>query len=166
MRAPRPGDDARSITAAAPASLRIGAPMNTSERNAAIVRRFIDEYQVAGNAAAFAELVHPEFVDHTRPPGVSLGPDGIREQFDAFRSVLADFTVRVVVQSVDGDLVTTHKIFSGDHVGAFLGIPASGQRVDLPVIDMIRLRDGRIAEHWGVLGIAPLLFAASVAAEG
>ena len=134
-----------------------------SEQNKAIVRRFIEECQVGGDLGTFEELMHPDFVDHTRPPGISPGPQGVLEQFGAFRGVLSGFGVRVVQQVAEGDLVATHKIFSGVHAGDFLGIPASGQPVELPVSDMLRLQDGRIIEHWGVLGLAPLIAAAHAA---
>ena len=136
----------------------------TSTDNTAVVRRFVEECQVGGNMDTFHALIHPDFVDHTRPPGISPGPEGVLEQFGAFRQVLTGFDVRIVVQVAEGDLVSTHKIFSGVHEGDFLGIPASGQRVELAVSDILRIRDGRITEHWGVLNLAPLLFAASAAA--
>jgi steroid delta-isomerase-like uncharacterized protein len=133
----------------------------TLERaNTAVVLRFIEEFQNGGDLNAFQELIHPDFVDHSRPPGISPGPAGVVEQFEAFRGVLSDFHVTVVLQVAQDDLVATHKVFAGTHTGAFLGIPASGQRVELAVSDVLRLRDGRIAEHWGVLNLAPLLAAA------
>ena len=36
-----------------------------------IVRRFIDEYQTGADESAFAELLHPDVVDHSRPPGIA-----------------------------------------------------------------------------------------------
>lgn len=135
-----------------------------ADRNKAVVRRFIEEFQIGEDLSTFEELMHPEFVDHTRPPGISAGPQGVLEQFGAFRGVLTGFDVRVVLQVAADDLVCTHKVFSGVHSGEFLGISASGQRVELPVSDTLRLRDGKIIEHWGVLGLAPLLIAAMTAA--
>jgi predicted ester cyclase len=136
-----------------------------AEANAAIVRRFIQDFQVRGDLEAFGELIHPEFVDNTRPPGVSPGPQGVLEQFQAFRSVLTEFDVRVVVQVAEDDLVCTHKIFSGVHAGELLGIQPSGMRLDLPVCDILRISEGRIVEHWGVLNLAPLLAAAAAGAD-
>jgi predicted ester cyclase len=34
------------------------------------------------------------------------------------------------------------------HAGEFMGIPATGRRVTLAGIDISRIEDGRIAEHW------------------
>ena len=32
-----------------------------------------------------------------------------------------------------------------------MGIPATGNRIEVPLIDIARIRDGKIAEHWGVM---------------
>jgi predicted ester cyclase len=133
------------------------------DANAALVTRFVREVQAGADRDTFWELIHPEFVDHSRPPGISAGPQGVLEQFEAFRTVLAEFEVEIVRQVAADDLVSTYKIFSGVHAGDFIGIPASGARVQLPVSDTLRIRDGRIAEHWGVLGLAPLLAAQAAA---
>ncbi|MEJ0057667.1 MAG: ester cyclase [Bacteroidota bacterium] len=47
-------------------------------------------------------------------------------------------------------MVTTRKILSGTHTGDLLGAPASGKKIEIEVIDIVRLLDGRYAEHWGV----------------
>jgi predicted ester cyclase len=31
-----------------------------------------------------------------------------------------------------------------------MGVPASGNRVEVEGIDIVRLEDGKAAEHWGV----------------
>jgi predicted ester cyclase len=138
----------------------------SSEQNKAIVRRFIEEFQVGGNLTTFDELMDPDFVNHSGAPEASPGPQGVLEQFSAFRQVLSDFDVRVVHQVAEGDLVATHKIFSGVHAGEFLGVPASGQPVELAVHDLLRLRDGRVVEHWGVLDVIPLIAAAHATTAG
>jgi steroid delta-isomerase-like uncharacterized protein len=40
---------------------------------------------------------------------------------------------------------------TGTHRGAFLGIPPTGKAVTLRGIDMYRIHDGKIAEHWNVV---------------
>jgi len=122
-----------------------------------IVRRFVDEYQTGGDRQAFAELMHPELVDHSRPPGIAEGPEGVRQQFDLFRAAFSGFRATIDEQVAEGDLVVTRKRFHGVHDGDFLGVPPTGREVEIAVIDIVRVRDGRIAEHWNVVDRLGLL---------
>jgi len=106
--------------------------------NKEIVRRFVDEYQTGGSEAAFAELLDPDVVDHSRPPGIAPGAEGVRQQFEAFRAAMPGFRATILDQVAEGDKVVTHKVFSG------------GQ-VEIKVIDIVRLEGGRIVEHWNVV---------------
>ncbi|MGI8886517.1 MAG: ester cyclase, partial [Gaiellaceae bacterium] len=48
----------------------------------------------------------------------------------------------------EGDRVVTKKTFTGTQSGDFSGIPATGRTVTLQYVDIMRVRDGRIVEHW------------------
>ena len=39
--------------------------------------------------------------------------------------------------------------WSGTHRGEFMGVPATGKRVSIGVIDIIRVSGGKLVEHWG-----------------
>ncbi len=43
------------------------------------------------------------------------------------------------------------------HTGDFMGIPASNKSVIINVIDIIRLRDGKYVEHWGMSNLADII---------
>ena len=57
------------------------------------------------------------------------------------------FTIEDHVQSGDTIWVRVHAV--GTATGEFFG-PPSGRRVDFTVVDIGRVIDGRIVEHWGV----------------
>ncbi|HEY7257837.1 MAG TPA: ester cyclase [Gaiellales bacterium] len=128
-----------------------------AEESKKVVRRFIDEYQTGASDAAFAELLDPDVVDHSRPPGIARGAEGVRQQFDGFRAGLPDFRATILHQVAEGDLVITHKVFNGTHTGELLGIPPTGREVEILVMDVVRVADGRIVEHWGVVDRLGLL---------
>jgi predicted SnoaL-like aldol condensation-catalyzing enzyme len=115
--------------------------------NKEIVRRFVDEYQSGGSESAFAELLDPDVIDHSRPPGIAPGAEGVRQQFDAFRAALPGFRATILDQVAEGDKVVTHKLFHGT--------PEGGDEVEIKVIDIVRIEDGRIVEHWNVVDRAP-----------
>jgi predicted ester cyclase len=122
-----------------------------------VVRRFVDEYQTAADERAFAELLHPDVLDHSRPPGVAPGAEGVRQQFDGFRAAFAGFRAEILDQITEGDKVVTRKVFKGTHSGPFQGIEATGREVEIHVIDIVRVADGRIVEHWNCVDRLGLL---------
>lgn len=91
---------------------------------------------------------------HPDPQG---GPEEVELIFDAFHAAFADFAVEVLDQVAEGDKVMTYKVFSGTHTGEFQGIPASGRAVRFDVMDIVRLRDGQVVEHWGMVDQLALL---------
>ncbi|MFZ0142366.1 MAG: ester cyclase [Aeromicrobium sp.] len=48
----------------------------------------------------------------------------------------------------EGDQVVTKKTFHGTHTAELAGIPPTGRTVTLQYVDIRRVRDGRITEHW------------------
>ena len=51
----------------------------------------------------------------------------------------------------EGDAVITKKTFVGTNQAEFMGVPATGRRVSFQYVDIMKVRDGRIIEHWNVV---------------
>jgi predicted ester cyclase len=120
-------------------------------RNKAVVLRFNKEVIERGDEHAFRELIAPEFVNRTAPPGIAAGPEGMffmRQR--VLRLAFPDRRVEIHDQVAEGDKVTTRKTLHGTHLGELQGVAATGQRVAIEVIDIVRVRDGRYVEHWGL----------------
>jgi predicted ester cyclase len=122
-----------------------------------LVQRFVDEYQTGADERALDELVHPDVLDHSRPPGVAPGIEGIRQQFDGFRAAFPDFRAMILDQVAEGDRVVTRKVFHGTHRGSFQGIEPTGREVEINLIDIVRVADGQIVEHWNCVDRLGLL---------
>jgi steroid delta-isomerase-like uncharacterized protein len=128
-----------------------------SEEAKAIVRRFIEETQARDNLEAVDEFVAEDCVDHTPPPGVTPDREGAKQTFALFRAAFPDHDALVLDMVGEGDTVATYKTFTGTHRGEFMGIPATGRRVTVRVMDFVRLRDGKIVEHSNVVDVHGLL---------
>ncbi len=125
--------------------------MNT-EQNKSIVTRVNKEFIEGGDLNTFHEIFSHDFINHTAPPGAPQGPEGVIYFFNHFlKPAFPDLKVVIHDQLADGDKVTTRKSFHATHKGEFLGIPATNKPVVMDVIDIIRLRDGKFIEHWGLL---------------
>jgi predicted ester cyclase len=143
------------------AEVREMMPTTTSpdllELNKSIVRRFNVEFIQHGNLQTFYDLIDPSVINHTAPPGASKGAEGMSAMILALRKALPDLTVELQQQVAENDLVVTRKAFHGTHQGALLGIPGSGKKITIPVTDIIRLRNGKYVEHWGIRDLTDLI---------
>lgn len=122
-----------------------------SEENKEVVRRFNIEVIQNGSEADFRALMAPDFINHAAPQGMPNGPDSMWNTFqNVLRPALSNLTVTIHDQIAEADKVTTRKTISGVHTGTLMGVPATGRDVAISVIDIVRVEDGRYAEHWGL----------------
>lgn len=128
------------------------------ETNKEVVRRFNIDVIQNGDRAAFDALMAPDFVNHAAPPGASPGPEGMWRTFDrVLRPALEALAVTIHDQVCEGDKVVTRKTISGRHTGELMGIAPTGRPVAIDVIDIVRVREGRYVEHWGINTLPALL---------
>jgi predicted ester cyclase len=128
-----------------------------AQASKSLVERMIRECQEPGNAALVETFFSADFVDHTPLPGIPPTRDGIAALFLALKAGFPDLRIEILDQVADGGSVATRKRFRGTHGGSFIGIPASGRPLDLTVIDILKVRDGKLTEHWVVVDRMDLL---------
>ena len=73
------------------------------------------------------------------------------------RKAFPDFRPEFGWQTVDGDLVTTYKVYNGTHLGTFVGVAPIGRSIHFETVDAMRVRDGKITDHWGVANLPSLM---------
>lgn len=122
-----------------------------NDANKQVVRQFNLDVIQGGRRDVFDALMAPDFVNHAAPPGAPTGGEGMWNTFEnVLRPALDGLTVTIHDQLCDGAKVTTRKTIHGTHTGTLMGIPATGRPVAIDVIDIVHVRNGRYAEHWGV----------------
>jgi steroid delta-isomerase-like uncharacterized protein len=119
-----------------------------TERNKSVVRRFIEEVQNEKRLELFDELNAEDFVNLSAPPGMASDREGGKMFLGGFLSAFPDSRVTIDDMIAEGDRVATKKTFTGTHSAEGIGIPPTGNRVTIQYVDILRLRDGRIIEHW------------------
>ncbi len=116
-----------------------------------VMQRIFAEGFAAGDSAVVDELCSPDLVEHQF--GLSgVGPAAIQHVKDAIRDLHRavpdiSFTIEDSVQ--EGNTIWVRVRAQGTASGPFFG-PPSGRSIDLTVLDVARIVDGRIVEHWGV----------------
>lgn len=124
----------------------------------AVVERFNYEVIRDGNRESFEALIAPGFINWSAPNEAARGAETMWETFaSVLRPAIAGMEVHIHEQLCDGDKVTTRKSISGTHAGPLLGVEATGENISIDVIDIVRIRDGRYVEHWGVNTLAAVV---------
>jgi steroid delta-isomerase-like uncharacterized protein len=126
----------------------VSAQQSEVERNKAVVRRFVEEVQNGKDEAVFDELNAPDFVNLSAPPGVPSDLEGGKAFLWSFFNAFPDCRFTIDDMIAEADRVATKKTFTGTHTGDFGDIPATGRSVTVQYVDILRLRDGRVVEHW------------------
>jgi steroid delta-isomerase-like uncharacterized protein len=123
----------------------------------AIVRRNTDEVQGRGNFEVFEELFDDAFVDHTPQPDSGTDKNSVRVLYQRLRAAFPDFHADIHWQICEGELVTTYKTYHGTHMGPFLGVPPTNRKIQFETVDVMRVHEGKITEHWGVANLFSLM---------
>ena len=116
--------------------------------NESIYRRMIEEGFNQGNLAVVDELVAPGASEHQR--GGGDGIEGTKNTIKYLRSAFPDFKITIDEVVVSGDKVWARQKGGGTNLGGFAGHPPTGIKAFIDVIDVVRIEDGKIVEHWGV----------------
>jgi predicted ester cyclase len=131
------------------------------ESNKRVVAEFVERCQNDHDLAFADEAFDPDFVNHYRPEGLPIaGTVRPASGFQAFYGTLLrgfpDAAVEINEQLAERDLVATRKTLRGTHLGEIWGLPPTGNRVELEFIDIFRVREGKLIEHWTSMDLAAL----------
>jgi steroid delta-isomerase-like uncharacterized protein len=121
-----------------------------ADQNKDVMQRFYDEVLSNGELDRLPELCSEDVVDHEAPPGGPAGIEGVKVFVQMFRTGFPDLRATVEDMVSEGDRAAARVRFTGTHEGEFMGVPATGNRIDIETIDIIRVADGKCVEHWGV----------------
>ena len=120
----------------------------STEENKAIARRGYEAIN-QNNLDALDEVVASDMTDHDPAPGQAPGLEGVKQYFSSLHAAFPDVQMDVEEMIAEADKVVARVSVSGTHRGEFMGISPTGNRVTIGGIDILRVADGKIVEHWG-----------------
>ena len=127
-----------------------------SSDNKALVRRAY-EAMGKGDFDALGALIADDVVEHEVFPGLEPNKEGVLQFFKILRSAFPDLTMTAHDMVSEGDKVFVRATMAGTHEGEFMGMPATGRKIAVPIADFMRVKDGKFAEHWGVTDVAAMM---------
>jgi predicted ester cyclase len=115
--------------------------------NKALVQRFFEEIINQRNLAALDQFVPPGGINHTVPPGM---PQETNLFLGQYLNAFPDVQATVEDLMADGDKVVARVSYRGTHRGAFRGIAPTGKQIAVMGINIFRIANGKLVEHWGL----------------
>jgi predicted SnoaL-like aldol condensation-catalyzing enzyme len=120
-----------------------------AQQNKIIVTRFNKDVIEGKKLDVFYEIMDEDFVNHSVLPGLDPGPGGMLHFLkNILWPAFSGIKITIHEQVAEDDKVVTRKTIHGTHVGEFLKLPASQKHIDIEVIDIVRLKNGKYIEHW------------------
>jgi steroid delta-isomerase-like uncharacterized protein len=117
-----------------------------SEENKAVGRRYLEAVNER-DLNIIDEVIAPDYVGH-EPGEETRGPEGVKQYISMFLDAFPDVSITVEDEIAEGDKVVIRFTGRGTHQGELMGIPPSGNRVEVSSISICRFEGGKVIEEW------------------
>lgn len=127
----------------------------SADINRELARRFFEEVWNNRDEAAIDRYIKEDAAGND--PDFGAGREMFRRQWRQWQAAFPDLHFAVEEIVAEGDTVVARWTLTGTHTGAdFLGLPASGRRINVAGMSLDRIEDGMIAsgfDGWDALGL-------------
>jgi len=117
----------------------------TTEQNKTLARRFYEIFN-NGQTPGLDDVAAPDYIQHSI--GLPPGREGVKAFMGLFRAAFPDAHLHVEDVFAEGDRVCGRWTVHGTQRGELQGIPPTGKAVTITGIDIWRVENGKLAEHW------------------
>ena len=112
------------------------------------LQRFLEAFEAA-DERALREMLAPDFVAHSVPPGFTDNADGLVELSKQLKAGMPDGKFTILDIFAAGNKAAVRFTHAGTQQGDLFGVPASNRTVTMSAIEIYHLSGGKIAEYWG-----------------
>jgi predicted ester cyclase len=113
------------------------------------LQRFYDDFINSGNLSVIDEIIGPNYINHAAPFGLANDKNGLKKLLEEFILAFPDQHIEAKKIFAKDDLAIAYWEITGTHQGKFFGVEPTGKKIRMTGIDIDRVQDGKIVEHWG-----------------
>ena len=121
-----------------------------TEELKARARRIWEEIFPSGDVERLADVIAENSINHGARPDEPQGLVGVRQTMLWLRRVFSDQRWEIHQVIGEGDVVVVYCTLHGRHTGDLMGIPPTNREVAQDYVHILRFKDGKAVEHWGV----------------
>ena len=119
----------------------------STEQNKQIARRIIEDGLSKHNLDLIDEYFDPDFIENQF--GLKPTIPSMKASFEFLYRAFPDYRLVIEDLVAEGDRVWLRMTCTGTNTGTFMG-PPTGKSLKITVMDVLRLKEGKVVEHWGV----------------
>ncbi len=120
-----------------------------TQQNKQLLADFAEAVFVKKDFTRLPQLMQQTYIQHN--PLVPQGLSGFQQFFADWFKAVPDWEYHLEKLVAEGDTVWAYGVYSGTQQGEWLGIPATGKHYRIYAVDIFRVENGKLAEHWDVL---------------
>jgi predicted SnoaL-like aldol condensation-catalyzing enzyme len=122
--------------------------VNTIRHNKDVVELLCKTVFQKHDFSQIDEIMRDDYIQHN--PDCPQGKAGFKQFFEDIFKGLPDFSYTMNKIVAEGDIVMMYSTTTATHLNEWLGNPPTGNKLKFDVVDIFRIQDGKIAEHWDV----------------
>jgi predicted ester cyclase len=123
--------------------------LQIAENNKLIVQRLINSVFIGHDLSVLDDIMRDDYIQHNDI--AAQGKAGFIALFKQTFIAMPDFKYQINRLVAEEDYVVAYCTSSGTHSGGeWLNIRPRGSKLHFDVVDIFRVQDGKIAEHWDV----------------
>ncbi len=121
----------------------------STEQNKKVLQEFYQIIFQGHNLDAAGNYMHEDYIQHN--PDAEQGIKGFVDFHKGFFAAAPDFCATINRMVAEDDIVFVYNTITGTHTGkGFLHYKPTGNKINFDAVDMFRLKDGKLCEHWDV----------------
>ena len=121
----------------------------SAEENKALLWRYVEAVWDKQNPAAVDDFLSPDYERHRSPTTAPLTREGQKQLLIQFRTAFPDIQLTVEEVIAEDTRLAFRSTIRATHQGEIFGIPPTGKRITVGLVDIIHIKNRQFVEQWG-----------------
>ena len=113
-----------------------------------IIRKIMEEGFGKARLQLIDQYVGENFIEHQL--GAKDGREGLKNTIIQIHNGLSQLKYVLQRSTTEADIIWTHYRATAVQTGEFMNMPPSGKQISIDIMDIFRLENGLLVEHWGI----------------
>jgi predicted ester cyclase len=113
-----------------------------------VLRQIVEKGFGNADLQVIDQLITDDWIEHQF--NLKGGKEVLKNAILSLARAFSDRKYTLTNYSVNGDIVWVHYKFTGTHTGPFMGYEPTGKEIVIDVMDIARIENDRLVEHWGI----------------